>query len=387
MVVSRTLRASGWILSFSLLALASPMKTVAGEAPKTIRTVVVYGEPGRFAGWPANHGMWSWGDEILVGFSRGFDKDRGPYHHINKEKPEEYLLARSLDGGEHWKVEEPRPKGMLLGTKGMRHGLMPPGTTDEKLLDLESPIDFTNPDFAMTVRMESADNGVSRFFYSYDRGHTWKGPYRLPLFGQKGVMARTDYIVNGPRDCQLFLTASKPNLEEGRPFAARTTDGGLTWRFLSYIAPEPIGYSIMPSTVRISPTELVTTIRRLDEPKSWIDAYVSKDNGDSWSFLSTPEPDTGEGNPPSLKRLADGRLCLIYGKRAVPFGIYGRLSSDNGKTWSEPYPLRNDGGGRDIGYVRSIIRPDGNIVATYYYHDSQNSERYIGATTWFPGRP
>ena len=26
----------------------------------------VYKEPGRFAGWPANGGIWHWGDEILL---------------------------------------------------------------------------------------------------------------------------------------------------------------------------------------------------------------------------------------------------------------------------------------------------------------------------------
>ena len=67
--------------------------------PESKGTSSVYREAGRFAGWPANHGMWSWGDEILVGFSRGYYKDRGPFHHINKEKPEEFLLARSHDGG------------------------------------------------------------------------------------------------------------------------------------------------------------------------------------------------------------------------------------------------------------------------------------------------
>src|SRR5271170_3297013 len=71
----------------------------AGEPSKVVRHVVVYREEGRFAGWPANHGMWSWGDELLVGFSRGFDKDRGPFHHIDKERPEQFLLARSHDGG------------------------------------------------------------------------------------------------------------------------------------------------------------------------------------------------------------------------------------------------------------------------------------------------
>jgi BNR repeat-like domain len=174
---------------------------------------------------------------------------------------------------------------------------------------------------------------------------------------------------------------------EGRPFAARTTDGGLTWRFLSFIGPEPTGYAIMPSTVRVSPTDLVTTIRRLDAPMSWIDAYASHDDGKTWSFLSTPEPDTGEGNPPSLSRLPDGRLSLFYGQRGRPFGIYTRLSSDQGKTWSHPLLLRDGGGGRDIGYVRSSVRPGGNVVAVHYYHDRPTSKRYLAATAWNPGEP
>ena len=250
----------------------------------------------------------------------------------------------------------------------MRHGLMPAGLPEEPPADLREPIDFTHPDFAMTVRMENSNNGVSRYYFSYDRGETWRGPYRLPLFGQTGVMGRTDYLVNGPRDCLLFLTASKANGREGRPFCARTTDGGLTWRFVSFIGPEPSGYAIMPSTVRVSTTDLVTTIRRKDAPKSWIDAYASHDDGRSWSLLSTPEPDTGEGNPPSLVRLPDGRLCLIYGVRAGPSALRPPQQRP-GKTWSEAIVLRDDGGSTDVGYVRSVVRPDGKVVAVYYYSD------------------
>ena len=103
----------------------------------------------------------------------------------------------------------------------MRHGTFPPGAEPERLTDPDEPIDFRHPDFAMTVRMENSNNGVSRYYVSCDRGHTWRGPYRLPLFGQKGVMGRTDYLVEGPRECLLFLTASKADGREGRPFSAR----------------------------------------------------------------------------------------------------------------------------------------------------------------------
>ena len=367
--------------------LARTAATGNATPPQALRHVVVYREDGRFAGWPANHGIWSWGDEMLVGFSRGYYKDRGRFHHIDHDRPEEFLLARSRDGGLSWSVEPPRPPGTLAGTPGMRHGLMPPDLPPERPAELDGRIDFTHPGFAMTLRMENSNNGVSRYYYSYDRGASWRGPYRLPLFGQNGVMARTDYLVGGPDDCLLFLTASKANNREGRPFCARTTDGGRTWRFLSFIGPEPTGYAIMPATVRVSPTDLVTTIRRQDPPKSWLEAYASHDDGRSWSFLSIPEPDTGEGNPPSLVRLPDGRLCLIYGVRARPFGIRARLSPDAGRTWSDAITLRDDGGSTDLGYVRSIVRPDGKVVAVYYYTDRSSPTRSIAATIWDPGKP
>jgi len=80
----------------ALVALPAPMALAADIAVEHVR---VYHEKGRFGGWPANHGIWAWGDEILVGFSAGYHKDLGPErHNIDHDKPEEHLLARSRDG-------------------------------------------------------------------------------------------------------------------------------------------------------------------------------------------------------------------------------------------------------------------------------------------------
>jgi hypothetical protein len=147
---------------------------------------------------------------------------------------------------------------------------------------------------------------------------------------------------------------------------------------------EPSGHAIMPSTVRVSATSLVTAIRRKDPPGSWLDAHASNDDGRSWEFLSAPEPDTGEGNPPSLLRLGDGRLCLIYGVRARPFGIRARLSADRVRTWGDATVLRDDGGANDVAYVRSALRADGRVVAVYYYADLTGPTRYLAASIWDP---
>ena len=34
-----------------------------------LKNTTVFFEKGKFGGWPANNGMWNWGNEILVGFS------------------------------------------------------------------------------------------------------------------------------------------------------------------------------------------------------------------------------------------------------------------------------------------------------------------------------
>jgi len=371
---------------FVLLLCAFCASLYAEENPVDAKHVRVYYEQGRFGGWPANHGMWSWGNEILVGFSRGWYKYLGPERHaIDRDKPEEHLLARSLDGGETWSIENPAEKGDLLPEGKSLHGVELPGIEIKKATECPGGINFMHPNFAMTLRMNSVDGGQSRFYYSYDRGKNWEGPFLFPNLGTKGVSARTDYIVDGPSTCTVFLTAAKSNGQEGRPFAARTTDGGKSWEFLGWIGPEHDGFAIMPATVRLGENELYTVVRRREGPKRWLPAYASGDNGRTWRPMPDPVDTVGEGNPPSLIKLADGRLCLTYGYRARPFSICARISEDNGKSWSGEIVLRNDGLNRDIGYCRSVQRPDGKVVTAYYFCDAEtNPDRYIGATVWSP---
>lgn len=358
-----------------VLAALLPAPLVATPSPSFCQNVVVYHEAGRFGGWPANNAIWSWGNEIAVGFTRAWFKHNPSEHSTDREKSSVTAIARSLDGGVTWSIEE-HP-----ALQGGQPSPAPGG------------IDFTHPGFALRVRDEV-------FFYSYDRARTWRGPFAFPDFklGDK-LTSRTDYLVNGPADCLLFLSVKDTQVQSGIPdraFAARTRDGGRTFQFLGWMIGEdpPLARSVMPATVRAGDGTLVTTLRRRFDLKTsyrndinWIDAYRSPDDGRTWSFLArlAYTDHTGHnGNPPSLVKLPDGRLAAAYGVRSGPQGIRARVSGDHGQTWGPEFALRDDARTWDIGYCRSVVRADGRIVTVYYYATKERFENHLAATIWSP---
>jgi hypothetical protein len=174
---------------------------------------------------------------------------------------------------------------------------------------------------------------------------------------------------------------------------ARTVDSGQTFTFYSWVVPWGDPHrAVMPATVRVSDTKLVTAIRRrtMDPGDGWVDAYVSEDAGASWSFLSrVGETGGSNGNPPGLVRLADGRLFCVYGNRDRR-QMVGRYSQDDGATWGSELVLRDDYhadsfDNADLGYPRVTQRADGKLVATYYWATEERPHHHIAATIWDPG--
>jgi hypothetical protein len=363
--------------------------------------VIVYREAGKFAGWPANYGMWAWDDEIVVGFTQCTQLPKAGFHTRDRNQPAYPMQARSLDGGYTWStIRTPAPSPGGRGFSADEHmvpELRVARAIEQGLEPLPRPcpgaIDFTGPNFAMMCARTGLGGGTVAWFYlTEDRAHTWQGPFSLPLFGQTGIEARTDYLINGPGDCSIFVTASNEKGEEGKGvLMARTTDGGQSFQQVSWVDVSEQTELIMPSSVRLEGGTILTAIRcsvregQFEQTPTWIDLYESTDNGNSFHLLNRPVPDAGSGgNPPALTRLHDGRICLVYGYRAAPFGIRARISEDGGHSWGEVIHLREGGACSDLGYPRTIQRPDGALVTTYYFNDHPDTERYIAATIWRP---
>ena len=364
--------------------------------------VTIFRQKGQWAATPANYGIWSWGEEIVVGFVTGALNKEGGFHAREKKQRYVTMQARSLDGGRTWKCVNtpcrvPGNCGAFSADEHMEAEFTVANALKSGRENLpvacSGGIDFTHPDFALMCARTGLGKGtVSWFYTSVDRCRSWDGPFSLPDFGLPGVEARTDYLVSGSEDCTLFLTAAKKSGGEGAGvFCARTSDGGQSFRFMEWVCQAEEGWKIMPASVRLSESRILVAVRchdgagELGKARNWIDLYASDDSGSSWSYLGRPVPNTGYGgNPPTLTRLRDGRLCITYGYRDAPYGIRARVSGDSGATWDEEIILRNDAGNHDIGYPRTTQLPDGTVVTVYWLNDDPEGERYIAATLWKP---
>jgi len=349
--------------------------------------IVVASEEGRFFGWPANNGMWSWdnGREILVGHTDGPYDGEGGFHSIGH--PQLTKLARSLDGGKTWTSEDP---DNFVGKDGEPQPS--PGN-----------INFGHPDFALRVAAtgyHGTNDPKGRFFISYDRGKTWEGSYRFnelheaeELRGME-ITARTSYLVTGANSAQIILTARNPELEfasrRDKPFVAETTDGGKTFSFISWVVPwtDDCNRAAMPSTVRTKDGKIIVAVRvrnpRDEDIPCWIDTYVSEDNGRTWSFLSKVG-ETGDmnGNPPGLALLEDGRLACSYANRALRQMLV-RFSSDNGKTWGDEIVIRDNPHTYDMGYPQMVQNSEGKMVLIYYLAREERPHSFIEAAIFQP---
>ncbi len=356
-----------------------------------VKTYVVKIHPEEYSGWPANNGLWSWdgGNEMLVGFTTGFYDKEGGYHNISEQRISQ--LARSRNGGKKWKSF--CPENYVV--------------KDAIAKELQEPIDFKHPNLAIKMcgvgyhAHELKDSPV--FYFSYDRGEHWEGPYSFeglldgaPLDKFKDITMRTDYHIISSKECIFFGSATQKAFDD-KVFAFKTTDGGLTFEFVSWIvSPKDPYRGVMPQTVQIHQDDYISVIRRRAKPddssqkKCWLDAYRSGNGGKNWSFLSKVA-ETGDantnGNPPALTVLKDGRFLVVYGNRSTK-QLVCKISLDEGKSWGNEIIIRDDfvsyqSGSSDFGYPRVLQREDGKIVVVYYFADLKHGrEQHIDCSVF-----
>ncbi len=205
---------------------------------------------------------------------------------------------------------------------------------------------------------------------SSDGGVTWSAPYRCPVNSPHGPIQLSDGRL-------LYAGKQMYGFPNGRIGVCESTDDGQSWRWLAEI-PSRAGdghreYHELHA-VEAAQDRLLVHIRNHNDANLGETLQTeSSDGGRTWSL---PHSIGVWGLPAHLLRLKDGRLIMTYGYRRKPFGNQARVSEDQGRTWSEPMVISDDGASRDLGYP-STVQLSGGALLTVWYELMEGSQRAV----------
>ncbi len=386
---------------------------------KTVKPVIkkhvkICGDSHTFCAHPLYGEMYNFGDGELAFFHQhleGFDytpdaNDRHGQKGVHRDA--KIMLTRSLDGGETWpeservvvldqsmSVEEKRSMLSWNGKRGSVHSL-----------SKREPAPPVTPDTVFHWGQVFAGPEIEKDCYalrpfmirSEDRGRTWNTdkPVEPDWNGLPFtyLQAWPTMVTRPGKFIKPFVISTDPNVDDNSPSVIyravlfSSEDGGVCWQYMSEAARDtnnefPHSY---PQLVDMGGNNLIMTTGswfRHPADARWISICYSDDLGLNWT---KPRVIHSHGVAPYPLLLRDGRLLVVYARR-VPTsltGLYGIISGDNGKTWSDEFVLRaGDDGGPDIGYPETTQLPNGDIFMGYYYTEkgyARGGARYIAGT-------
>jgi len=353
----------------------------AAPKAKITDTRVISLRPRHYHGWPTLARRRN--GELLLVCSGGRESHVCPFGQVE--------LMRSGDGGDTWTfprvlLDSPiddRDAGVLETTKG---SLLTTTFTslayDERNLALGKHKNWPKE---RRTRWLAAHNRVPAaarkselgtwMIRSTDGGVTWS--------------PRFDCLVNSPhgpvnlKDGRVLYAGKALYKESGWIGVCESKDDGQTWKRLAQIptrkGDDPKNYHELHA-VEATNGDLIAHIRN-HNPKNNRETLQteSRDGGKTWT---EPHAIGVWGLPSHLLRLKDGRLLMSYGHRRTPFGNQARLSTNHGKTWSDPITISADGAGGDLGYPTTVQMDNGSLVTVWYEKLKTNTFAVLRQARW-----
>jgi len=227
---------------------------------------------------------------------------------------------------------------------------------------------------------------------SQDSGKTWSERYKIPLHSPHGpVQLKNGTLVFAgrrslPPHRRSLYGSSLYGLdrEMAEIAVAESNDDGKTWKIIGEVPvlpPIPPDNFSEPSIVETLSGKLIMHIR--NDCKSVFPGETlqseSVDGGKTWSV---PYSIGVKGYPSHLILLKNGWILMTYGYREKPFGIQARISKDEGKTWSEPLIISDDGCCSDLGYPSSVEMDDKIIITVWYEVIKNNPFAVLKMAQW-----
>ncbi len=216
---------------------------------------------------------------------------------------------------------------------------------------------------------------------SDNHGLTWSPAIRVPVTAPHGPnrMKNGDLIYLGKCMDRVYSNAEGIVLSFSH-------DNGLTWgECVTLPFPESVSphWCHEPHIAELADGTLLAATRVHENGTDRGENFTvylsrSKDGGKTWSVA---EPTGWCGSPPHIYVHSTGAVIITYARRMNEFGTRGRVSFDNGKTWSQEIILSSGPDG-DLGYPCTTECSDSSLLTVYYQRVPEDRVDSILQTTW-----
>ena len=342
---------------------------------------VISQNPGRYHGWPTLAARVS--GQLLLVCSGGRESHVCPFGRVELMRSDDSGLSWSyprvvMDGG----IDDrdagvlETSSGAMLVTSFTSNAYEPmlaaaeakPGSWDEKRLERWQA---THNRLSRPARKASLGVWMIR---STNGGITWSGRYRSVLNSPHGPIELSDG--------RIFY-AGKQLWKGDKVGFAQSVDDGQTWKYLTDLpvrdGDDKASYHEL-NAIECESGRIVVHIRNHNKKNNGETLQShSTDGGKTWS---TPRSIGVWGLPSHLHRLGDGRLLMSYGHRRKPLGNQARVSSDEGKTWSEAMVISGDGPSGDLGYPSTVEFADGSLLSVWYERLASSPYAVLRQADW-----
>lgn len=216
------------------------------------------------------------------------------------------------------------------------------------------------------------------FRISHNRGITFGPIYRSPVTSPHGPTELKDGTV-------LWAGTNFNNYCSGIEVYCINTEYGST-DFVGKITScnEDIVLS-EPHMIEMPDGSLICHIRgegrRKEDDYFTVLQSVSTDKGKTWSEPEMLLSEKG-GAPAHLLLLKSGILLSLYGHRTQPYGIMAMASVDSGKSWKKDIRIYENTISDDIGYPSTVELADGTLMTVFYAKKDENSPCEIMQQKW-----
>lgn len=367
------------ILTISIKGYALETPQNDNRNPKAyLYSIKTISQTSDYCGWPTVTKSKS--GELLLVYSGGREGHICPFGRIE--------LRRSSDNGKTWSdaqvvvdsILDDRDAGIVQTSKGTLLITWFTSTAWMKQQDknpqwqkMREAINLQEYRYQnIKKHFKSSKASVAQWMIrSEDNGKTWSEPYLVPMMSPHGPITTSEG--------RLLLAGKRKNFIG----LCESTDDGKTWHLVSRIQPMQGHDSRLYHELHIVEAvdgTLIVHIRNHNKTYHYETLQTeSKDGGKSWT---KPHSIGVWGYPSHLLRLKDNKLLMTYGYRGSQRKpsdnnrLESRISTDNGKTWSDPVIVADNLYSWDFGYP-TTVELDNNKLLTIWYEVQSNSPNAV----------